>query len=222
MKKPTPSVLYKFTTCRRAFEIIDEQKVFYSKPARFNDPFDCQIEFPNKIVSFQVLKKQNRILEIVKETGILSLAKNSLSMLLWAHYANSHRGVCIGFKRTNTNNLGDGNITKSITYPKRAGSSKGYPILKIDAKNTVEDIVEKIIFTKAKVWNYEIEWRSLKKHGDQKYKIPGEIERVLLGDKISYYDSKIFEILCCKNNIPLYQCRKALGKFGIDVEKRIL
>ena len=43
---------------------------------------------------------------LLSKMGILSLSEESLNTLMWAHYANSHKGFCMGFECHETNVLG--------------------------------------------------------------------------------------------------------------------
>lgn len=94
-------------------------------------------------------------------SGIMSLSELGDNILMWSHYAQQHRGICIEFERAPTNILGEIAITLPVRYSIKA------PI--IDAKlyrNATEEekaeIEQSLVLTKASDWVYEREWRIIK------------------------------------------------------------
>lgn len=86
-------------------------------------------------------------------TACFSETKSSL--LMWAHYANAHKGFCIGYEFKDLFNKFDINILP-ITYSD--------DFLRIDSFDTFHDhheIFIKACKTKSKDWSYEKEWRLL-------------------------------------------------------------
>lgn len=85
------------------------------------------------------------------ETGILSLASSWKNILLWSHYANQHKGICIGF---------DSEIDIFLAAQKVIYSSEFPIIMRPDDSPTV--MLEKTFLRKSECWKYEDEWRVLK------------------------------------------------------------
>lgn len=114
---------------KHTMDIFANIQLWFSAPKDFNDPFDCKL-VPNisSIQSFAhtIAEKQrvvnndnselieNTILQtpnmqdLVKEAtaevmngcGILSLTKTNNDILMWSHYADSHKGICLEFDVT--------------------------------------------------------------------------------------------------------------------------
>lgn len=100
-----------------ALAMLVNRELYFSDPAHFNDPYDCQLNISlslqeaieragqntkDKVSGF--LKKHITLSELyekiqrdVKTTGILSLCKKCNDVLMWSHYADEHRGFCAGF-----------------------------------------------------------------------------------------------------------------------------
>ena len=73
-------------------------------------------------------------------------------LLMWAHYADGHRGFCVQFrKRVLTESF----ICKRVQYMDR------YPTLKEVAAHEGEGLAELFLFRKSTRWSYENEWRLL-------------------------------------------------------------
>src|SRR5262245_15509807 len=94
--------------------------------------------------------------------GILSLSEIPTDLLMWAHYAHSHRGILFGldsehpfFDASDSTSLG---ILSQVVYSVERPSlvifdpSVSYP-------DMVERFVRDLLFTKASCWEYEKEWR---------------------------------------------------------------
>lgn len=83
-----------------------------------------------------------------RDTGICCLAEEQASLLMWPHYADSHRGICIEFDTS----IWPFNLAWQVQY------SNEYPLID-NATNTPEDILSKCLLTKSTCWAYECEWR---------------------------------------------------------------
>jgi len=88
-----------------------------------------------------------------KHFGIYSLARRRDNLLMWAHYANSHRGFSVGIKKSSLKSLRFTQLLKveySNQFPQR-------PMFISDDEQT--KYLLKIITTKSKHWSYEREYR---------------------------------------------------------------
>ena len=160
-------------------------------------------------------EKRKEMLETAQEfadsnakMGVLSLSEIPLSPLMMAHYADQHRGVCIGFTRATGNKLGDDDITAPILYSDFYPRVRFGDILKCDGS-----LHKQMFFTKARDWAYEREWRMLVNNGDDYHPIPGDICEVIMGCRIDPANADAIQKICVANNITLYGCEPAPDKF---------
>jgi len=142
------------------------------------------------------------------EMGVLSLSETPLSPLMWAHYADMHQGVCLGFARSPANTLGDDDITSPVSYSDIYPRVRFSEILKRDGS-----IHKKIFFTKAREWAYEREWRLLADKGGELKKVPGEVSEVILGCRIAPADSEAIVNICAQRDIVVSDCEAVPGTF---------
>lgn len=94
---------------------------------------------------------------MLDNAGILCLSDQWDNMLLWAHYAKMHRGVCIGFKT----DLDFFQQAMPVIY------ADDQPIVE-RTKDDDDTLVRKVFFTKPSCWKYENEWRIVKRYHDFK------------------------------------------------------
>ena len=187
-------------------ESIQESKLFFSHPASFNDPLECTIPitienhdkkqkeyaaYLESIISKRVgsrndeSKRSKRIYE-ASEYGIslenclvACFSKDGNNQLMWSHYADQHKGVCLCYELPDTpeefkrqiewseqinsikSDYGLEVYGDSVDYQKKRPSlhisNTSLPVDKwsFDSDYAIRDA----IFTKPECWMYEKEWR---------------------------------------------------------------
>jgi hypothetical protein len=88
---------------------------------------------------------------IREQVGVFCVTTKRDDLLMWAHYAGSHSGICIEF---------DG-MSKLMAHAQRVCySSERIPINPYEDSHDV--MLDKALFTKSEHWAYEDEWRLLR------------------------------------------------------------
>lgn len=113
----------KFDGSENSINILRNQEIYFPCPGELelNDPLDCRpsiestlnqiindeknLEQKSALIFLRNIKANcsfpltlcNAAQIIAERTGVLALSSNPRDALLWAHYADSHRGFCIGF-----------------------------------------------------------------------------------------------------------------------------
>lgn len=90
-------ILYKYTSAKTAAQIIANASLWFSVASQMNDPFETAAGAG--LMSAGKLKfwtEFNR--NLFNDTGFrtLCLIREPLSPLMWAHYADQHRGIVLG------------------------------------------------------------------------------------------------------------------------------
>lgn len=131
-----------------------------------------------------------------KDAGVLSLTEKPDNLLMWAHYADSHRGFVVEFDGSHNffdfpNKPGEPAIQK-VVYRERK-SIKHFSDLRSN-----EDVWINLFITKSKIWEYEQEWRLVKSLNDADktigndiylFAFPAEcVTRIILGHSMSYLE----------------------------------
>lgn len=150
------------------------------------------------------------ILNKIHDAGVFSLSKTYNDELLWAHYANSHKGFCIEFD-TNilTKNKKYGFDLISVHYAEKPPKITIQDFLDLKKKGYL-GFMQKLIGTKSERWLYEQETRIITdKPGKQTYdyravkaiyfglrmadKDKENIMQRLAGRSISYFQMRLKE-----------------------------
>lgn len=151
-----------------------------------------------------------------KHFGVLSMSARFDSILMWSHYADFHKGFCVGFDETKmreSNLFGKGGpVTYDNEFPK------------IDPRNnrTPEKSFLQTHY-KAKDWNYEEEYRLTKlffpgepTQDDRIVTVPNDfITEVIIGLKTpNEHKDEIMEV-CNRKQIPVYQIEQIPFEFKL-------
>ena len=108
-------ILYKYTSLATARQILTSAQIGFSRPGFFNDPFDKPVATPVPTAdpisgTFANIRARVKSRTWEEKTAILSLTRSSTNALMWAHYADGHRGAVLeidadvaGFKDVENN-----------------------------------------------------------------------------------------------------------------------
>src|SRR5262245_21901599 len=83
--------VYKFLSKQFALQNLTKQRIKISTYADMNDPFELLgIRFSNAWVHNQMIESAKTL------TGALCFSRNWRNPMLWSHYADEHKGICMG------------------------------------------------------------------------------------------------------------------------------
>ncbi len=146
--------------------------------------------------------------KVTHRKGLACFMSSCENLLMWAHYADSHKGVCLKFDL-----LEDANL---FSPAKKVEYSKNYP--QYDYLTNKNDFVNQMFFTKSEDWAYEGEVRVLKdKKGNYDFNTKA-LKEVILGCKISDDDRNTL-IKVIRTYYPecqLKQAKKNYRNFSLD------
>lgn len=114
------------------------------------------------------------------DKGVFSLAERANCPLMWSHYGDQHRGLCLGYSVPEAANSGVHKIRYGGSRVVEASAVSAMLGGDGDARREVDDAV---LLRKAKPWAYEREWRLIGSRGEQDS--PLELEEVVFGTRCS-------------------------------------
>ncbi|WP_394952052.1 DUF2971 domain-containing protein [uncultured Helicobacter sp.] len=204
-----PTILYKYYGCiKRALESIKQENLYLSDPNKFNDPFDPPIKRADKYEDFK---------NLLGNIQIGCLSENWNDVLMWSHYAGSHKGICIGYDVSNIfNNKFDTNntILKKCIYLDNLSMYDFFIQPDIVNAKDLEPFKDNVFnqpsfldmySIKHKNWSYEKEWRIIT-HNIDNNKIMLPIKEVYFGLNMceEYKECITIFIQKHKSHIKLY------------------
>jgi len=211
---------------------LDSKKINGVSNPELDDSFrEFTNEYLESIKSGKLDLYNDAYNRINKEIGIFSLSKNWNNTLMWSHYTDSHKGVCIGFnsedeyfkRQINT----DGTKFKLIADVVYSESRAKIPMILGQQRPLLKPYL-----TKSLDWKYEEEVRMLSTLNLSDkilpnipvdinlFKIPHTIiKEIILGARISENDVSTIKVFCKKNGINLYQSKISDEKFDMDRDR---
>ncbi|MFQ2119106.1 DUF2971 domain-containing protein [Aeromonas hydrophila] len=215
-----------------------DPKIKLSPPNLLNDPFESHgieeikdlmyrsyiaegatpLKINGRELSEERAKRmiQNNPTNIVARTGIVSLSESNRSLLMWAHYANQHKGIVIGFEDDFLSDIEIDDVAQKKMVHTRFPIKISYDTSRFDLMEfqiigtTVQDISKqlavKLLTTKSDDWIYEKEHRyivPIAAADDIRYfgKTKGRTDliRRLIADKKIHIDRKTQIVTVDKN-----------------------
>lgn len=142
--------------------------------------------------------------------GVFCCAELPRDLLMWAHYANSHTGVCIGF-------------SPDVLMPARMFPviySDEVPVFDVwDYFRDSQDKFVTIGRTKGLAWKYELEWRTIGDIGAARY--PNFARRVVIGARAP--DATIAAVVAAVESvthpIEVFHARLSNGRYGVELRQ---
>lgn len=162
-------------------------------------------------------EKRQNTKEIVNNLfGIFSLTKKEDNLLMWSYYADSHKGICIGFDSEKLYNATLGTIGP-VTY------SEDLPQKRISDISNIHPFYERLISTKSKDWQHEKEYR-LTKIGlaNKIIKVPlNTIKEIIFGCKTEFDQKRyIVEFINANNkDCKIFEASMSKSKFKLDITR---
>lgn len=254
-------MLYKYLSLdSKSFDsILKRQEVYFASVKSMNDPFEGRPRFtmPSRTAVKNHLKKKGakqkdvnllaqramKDLEhnfstiyainesYIADTGLLCLTPIRDNLLMWAHYADSHKGVCFGFE---VNSPYDGvfgygyDVIYKDDYPEIS-------LLDLDlvmthrkkpsalTEEVLETFTDRQLLTKSKSWRYEKEVRFQRpplSYGVGVLEFPKEqLRSMILGCNMDSANKVEAVDLAIKNfpHIKIYQASLSHDKYQLDI-----
>lgn len=222
-------MLYRFErfSCKKVYALTHNM-LYASYPLEFNDPFEgyciCRSQFNGSMN--KIPYRPECINKITTTRGVVCFSKDSESIknvLMWSHYADSHKGFCIEYK------------DEAILALQRIKSNETLKVgeVQYNAPCVVEDINDRYdiepAFHKASCWSYEREFRvvfsdkGLKSLGDN---VASVINAIYLGCE-SYLLVNSPEYKCLmefvhQHKIPCYHMEALYDGSNLTIVSRIV
>lgn len=217
------TTLYKYVPLNYVESILDNHRLFLSDGTNFNDPFEITIA-----------DRDSNVVSHVKGLHILSLTNSFQNKLIWSHYTNSHRGVCLTIK-----------IPNDLVYPICYTTKRVYKdsdITQILANGTIrskKSVVKpfsslstdkQIAFIKDRKWMYENEYRIVFDKNDEpglifedgKWFMSVKITNIYLGVNFDKNDLNLQKQIlkaCSRNKIKVTRMDLSDNDYSLRIKR---
>lgn len=249
-----PASLYKYYRgTKRDLETIKANKMWYSAPCNYNDVFDCEITVDETAIfdcALQLAPEGTKIRtgspmwKQIRQTmhqeiksfcttfgdmrsamGVVCLSESDESLLMWAHYANNHHGMCVEYDLMEINKQLNFTPVPIIYSNERVCFNTLNPDT---AGNDSFALFLRSITSKSEEWSYEHEWRIIRDEaacGDRwDSRKKGALLDMICPSSITLgcaaeeeFERKVRQY-CEDNKIPLNKMRKDKGQYKLNRE----
>jgi len=121
--------------------------------------------------------QSRKLYELINNAiGVLSLSEKYDSLLMWAHYADQHRGFVLGFDSSSDFFSPIREVGDPICVLEKVKYTKNRPSIKLSQANSQD-----LFLHKSEEWVYEAEWRYLR------YLVEADSTRMEEGKEISLF-----------------------------------
>jgi hypothetical protein len=145
---------YKFLNEEFGIKSLRERRLKQSRVNELNDPFELTpFDLTDPAIRNTFFQTRE---DLSKEKGVVCFSSGWRDPVIWAHYSDKHRGLCLGFEIPNPKEEVDDEsgcvryIEKPLHFPadfSELGDTERF------------EIIRKILFTKFINWEYEHEIR---------------------------------------------------------------
>jgi len=189
--------------------MLKNREFYFSDPKHFNDPADCQIGIysalkaavdlaekedltvKSKLQKLETLDNIYTIIENdVKKSAVCSLSREENNVLMWTHYADSHKGFSIGFTLSST--FTEYNEANAIIGTKEVHYSENNPFVEYflefakcpkvpEWDEFWVSLLSLGLVAKSESWKYENEVRIIRGMPGKVQFSPAELKVVIFG-----------------------------------------
>lgn len=159
--------------------------------------------------------------QYMEKWGLCCLSEVRDNILMWAHYANAHRGFCLEFSNElcfvpNVHRIDIGGMVPFPVIPIPVAYSEEYPVANPVSNDTATDI----FLTKAKQWEYEKEWRMALPGATGSYKFPSHcLTGIIFGCRMLEKHKEMIREWCRnrKPTIKYYEARESEDSYSLNI-----
>lgn len=218
-------MLFKYLPAER-IDVLENLRIRFTPLLSLNDPFEYSLKIGDSEYELKPELSANKS----DPTAFVSLSRNNANLLMWSHYADAHKGFCIGFHR----NSAYFKKAEPIRYRRNRSSLNGMPFYDFDSNS----VLKSVALEKAIDWAYEEEERlflcdvenSVLNIGADEWEQPiflnsyprTSIGAIYLGLRSSNtLESKIKTILKSLDiDMPIFKAKKSITEFSLEFEQR--
>ena len=210
---------YKFLDAQFGLKSLYEKRLKQSRIHELNDPFELTpyvLTDPNLRQAFLITRD-----DIANNRGVLCFSASWHDPVIWAHYSDKHRGLCLGFEIPEMKKDPESDESMHVSYiPEPLQFPPNFSDIP-ERERLV--IVQKILFTKFDNWKYEEEirmWATLQDEEDGLYFRDFDetirLVEVIIGAKSTIPKSTITGALgALATEVKVTKARAAYDKFEI-------
>ena len=238
-----PQHLYKYHAyTAEAIESLVLRQIWLADVAALNDPYDLslRVEEPPAFDEFKrfVEERDNatysdeeatekheatkrlhaRINEEVETVGVYCVSEVCDELLMWAHYADGHRGFCIEYDMAASTSADFEPVRYVETHARRVPFASAF-----QGWESVGQALREITLTKPSALAYEKEWRLARIHvdrHDRRLPMPSPVSSIIFGCRTPIAHIRTLMTIATSQFGITSFTRMEKGKHGFELERK--
>ena len=195
-----PATLYRYRSLKQfeqEISSITSATLFCAAYHTLNDPMEGLFAPSKKMRESEDYRATKKLIANAKANlGVCSFSESNTNELMWSHYADQYRGICIAYTfQQLLSNLADDVSFARIQYSDRAPT--------VPKTLGHEQMAKRILSYKNYRWVYEREWRMFGPRGAVNYTLHKCVRRVYLGSQISKINQDVISRRLTKMRIDV-------------------
>jgi hypothetical protein len=224
---------------KSSLELLINKEIWFAKPDSLNDPFECQMLFPEVLESIwrhhpidkaEKIKIENYLTDQLETIGICSFSRVRQNQLMWAHYADEHKGFCIGFDEDTLKQTSAKFHSQVVKYQDELPYEGVIERIKLfenspganSAHSISGDILSSVTGIKYTNWEYEREIRLMKPNFGAMSFSESAVVSIAFGLRMPERDKQTLRKLLSGAewaHVLWFQAEKLPDKFGLHFKK---
>lgn len=205
--------VYHFLNAQYGLEALERRRLKVSRIGDLNDPFELLgTDLSDRELRRAFLEMKNAL---GKNHGLICFSKRWRNPVLWSHYADRYRGLCLGFDVPNEYLI-------EVTYTTKRTTSTAFFS---DVQSNKEKEMRRLLATKFSHWRYEDEVRcyigldnmdAISGHYFLDFSTNLNLKQVLVGAEASITREDVEKVLGKDNaHVERFKTRAAFKTFKV-------
>ncbi len=223
--------LYKYQPLnQRVLGNLARRQLWASSPKAFNDPFELRLPRVTEAKGVPGIRAVNPELNNLPDNKVVQKAIDTYQdhiskfavvcftevyddLLMWSHYADHHKGICIGFRARDDSQTAEETQIYKVEY------ADEYPTLDFSRERVwTREGIAGVLFSKFRAWSYEKEWRWIRVNGEEVVEYPGILNKIIFGLRTTEADHALVRaIVKGDTNVTFYKVEQDDTKYKLHV-----
>jgi len=208
---------------RNSIAGLSQAKLWVSEPTSFNDPFEFRLKRSSTQKGLDKIHRTDIHLneeflegfisafeKKISKMGVVCFSKSCDNILMWSHYSDGHKGMCLEFELDSKQTLSDKAIYQ-VNY------SLEYPEINLENNIWSIDGAAKILYTKSKEWEYEQELRLIRESGNELIDYPIKLSSIIFGLKTPENEIDMIKKILKGQDIHYKKVRLADNNYKLEI-----
>jgi hypothetical protein len=229
-----PRSLFKFRSFdQSSIKLLKNRELWFARPDSLNDPFEFSFKPEALYAGYdefnrldaetkeQVIKSD---LDMFNLMGVCSFSRARKNQLMWAHYADEHKGFCIGFNEVDITSKNSSIRSIDVKYQSELPRTHAAASFHMPDENSIKstinsDTLNSIIGTKYTSWKHERERRLVLPLSQALVFTPKSVKSIAFGLRMPLgHQAELRELLSGTewSHVKWYQCVKSDTKFSLE------